>query len=115
MKLLWRRKELLVKALDRNGVKLLKERVEEGGRRPLVCRFWPCAAQVVRCPRSRAFLPVLVSSERGNAAEPSPREEKSVKTHIPYGGVQMRKTETVHKKNSKTGGREKERRGTRMD
>lgn len=52
-------------------------------------------------PRSRAFLPVLVSSERGDAAEPSPREEKSIKTHIPYGGVQMRKTETVHKKKTK--------------
>lgn len=69
----------------------------------MVCRFWPCAAQVVHYPRSRAFLPVLVSSERGDAAEPSPREEKSIETHIPYGGVQMRKTETVHKKTPRQG------------
>lgn len=69
----------------------------------MVCRFWPCAARVVHYPRSRAFLPVLVSSERGDAAEPSPREEKSIETHIPCGGVQMRKTETVHKKTPRQG------------
>lgn len=31
-------------------------------------------------------------------------ENKSIKTHIPYGGVQTRKTETVHKKKKKNPG-----------
>lgn len=54
-------------------------------------------------PRSHSFLPVLVSSERGDAAQRPHRMKisPSVKTHIPYGGVQTRKTETVHKKKKK--------------
>lgn len=61
--------ELLVKALDTNWLKLLKETVKNGGCRTVVCWCWLCVTVRYESPRyariyfltwSHAFLPVLV-------------------------------------------------------
>lgn len=86
--------------------------MENGGCHPLVCWYWLCVTQVVHWYplASVPFFPPSACVFRAwwCSAQTSSHENKSIKTHIPYGGVQTRKTETVHKKKkekkSRTGG-----------
>lgn len=105
--------ELLVKALDTNWLKLLKEKtVEDGGcgaSGRLVLALCRCSMRIAEiCTDiffmwSHAFLPVLVfrvwwcSTNAPIRGQMSSSKNMSIEIHIPYGGIQKRKTETVHK------------------